>query len=247
MSTAGSRQMQGGSHTFPPPPHTHTPCLEGLLRAEQPRARVTEGFVGSKNPRCAQPSGTAPVGKGLWWGLHGLCVVSAPTALLLVLGEIPSPTSPHPYPHVPSPHTPHSHHPLSSWFHGKISGVEAVQELQPPEDGLFLVRESVRHPGDYVLCVSFGKEVIHYRVLHRENTLSIDSEQYFCNLIDMIEVREPIVKDFGVTLVWHTVMENLWGDPDPIHVTSWPPHPVASGGFTAAVGGFCYSSPFSTP
>lgn len=78
-----------------------------------------------------------------------------------------------------------------SWFHGKISGTEAVQELQPPEDGLFLVRESVRHPGDYVLCVSFGKEVIHYRVVHEENTLSIDSQQYFSNLIDMIEVRPP--------------------------------------------------------
>ncbi|RLV88823.1 hypothetical protein DV515_00015244 [Chloebia gouldiae] len=76
---------------------------------------------------------------------------------------------------------------LMPWFHGKISGMEAVQELQPPEDGLFLVRESVRHPGDYVLCVSFGKEVIHYRVVHEENTLSIDSQQYFFNLIDMIE------------------------------------------------------------
>uniref|UniRef100_A0A8D2QA31 Tyrosine-protein kinase n=1 Tax=Zonotrichia albicollis TaxID=44394 RepID=A0A8D2QA31_ZONAL len=76
---------------------------------------------------------------------------------------------------------------LPCWFHGKISGLEAVQELQPPEDGLFLVRESVRHPGDYVLCVSFGKEVIHYRVVHEENTLSIDSQQYFSNLIDMIE------------------------------------------------------------
>uniref|UniRef100_A0A8D0FY45 Tyrosine-protein kinase n=1 Tax=Strix occidentalis caurina TaxID=311401 RepID=A0A8D0FY45_STROC len=80
---------------------------------------------------------------------------------------------------------------LMPWFHGKISGVEAVQELQPPEDGMFLVRESVRHPGDYVLCVSFGKEVIHYRVVHEENTLSIDSQQYFSNLIDMIEVRPP--------------------------------------------------------
>ncbi|XP_033926731.1 megakaryocyte-associated tyrosine-protein kinase isoform X2 [Melopsittacus undulatus] len=76
---------------------------------------------------------------------------------------------------------------LMPWFHGKISGVEAVQELQPPEDGLFLVRESVRHPGDYVLCVSFGREVIHYRVVHEENTLSIDSHQHFSNLIDMIE------------------------------------------------------------
>lgn len=85
--------------------------------------------------------------------------------------------------------SPLSNAPVLSWFHGKISGLEAVQELQPPEDGLFLVRESVRHPGDYVLCVSFGKEVIHYRVVHEENTLSIDSQQYFSNLIDMIEVR----------------------------------------------------------
>uniref|UniRef100_A0A8C6ZSV5 Tyrosine-protein kinase n=1 Tax=Nothoprocta perdicaria TaxID=30464 RepID=A0A8C6ZSV5_NOTPE len=76
---------------------------------------------------------------------------------------------------------------LMPWFHGKISGVQAVQELQPPEDGLFLVRESIRHPGDYVLCVSFAKEVIHYRVIYEENTLSIDNEQRFYNLIDMIE------------------------------------------------------------
>lgn len=66
-----------------------------------------------------------------------------------------------------------------------------MQELQPAEDGLFLVRESIRHPGDYVLCVSFGKEVMHYRVVHEENMLSIDSQQRFYNLIDMIEVRAP--------------------------------------------------------
>ncbi|CAM5176831.1 unnamed protein product [Eretmochelys imbricata] len=76
---------------------------------------------------------------------------------------------------------------LMPWFHGKISGVEAVQALQPPEDGLFLVRESIRHPGDYVLCVSFGKEVIHYRVIYQENCLSIDASVCFYNLIDMIE------------------------------------------------------------
>ncbi|XP_075759436.1 megakaryocyte-associated tyrosine-protein kinase isoform X2 [Pelodiscus sinensis] len=76
---------------------------------------------------------------------------------------------------------------LMPWFHGKISGVEAVQALQPPEDGLFLVRESIRHPGDYVLCVSFGREVIHYRVVYQENRLSIDASVSFYNLIDMIE------------------------------------------------------------
>lgn len=94
--------------------------------------------------------------------------------------------------------------------------MEAVQELQPPEDGLFLVRESVRHPGDYVLCVSFGKEVIHYRVLHQENRLSIDSEQYFCNLIDMIEVRAPLCAGlWGHSSLARSDAE-IRGDPDPM-------------------------------
>uniref|UniRef100_A0A671YRC8 Tyrosine-protein kinase n=1 Tax=Sparus aurata TaxID=8175 RepID=A0A671YRC8_SPAAU len=82
---------------------------------------------------------------------------------------------------------------LMPWFHGKISGPEAVGKLQPAEDGLFLVRESIRHPGDYVLCVSFSGEVIHYRVIYQDNKLTIDKTQYFYNLIDMIEVRGSCV------------------------------------------------------
>ncbi|XP_066551546.1 megakaryocyte-associated tyrosine-protein kinase isoform X3 [Amia ocellicauda] len=76
---------------------------------------------------------------------------------------------------------------LMPWFHGKISGPEAVNKLRPVEDGLFLVRESIRHLGDYVLCVSFEGEVIHYRVIYKDNKLTIDNTQYFYNLIDMIE------------------------------------------------------------
>uniref|UniRef100_A0A665TTV8 Tyrosine-protein kinase n=1 Tax=Echeneis naucrates TaxID=173247 RepID=A0A665TTV8_ECHNA len=76
---------------------------------------------------------------------------------------------------------------LMPWFHGKISGPEAVGKLQPAEDGLFLVRESIRHPGDYVLCVSTSGEVMHYRVIYKDNKLTIDHIQYFYNLIDMIE------------------------------------------------------------
>lgn len=82
---------------------------------------------------------------------------------------------------------------VTSWFHGKISGPEAVDKLQPAEDGLFLVRESIRHPGDYVLCVSVSGEVIHYRVIYQDNKLTIDNTQYFYNLIDMIEVRGSCV------------------------------------------------------
>ncbi|XP_023699297.1 megakaryocyte-associated tyrosine-protein kinase [Paramormyrops kingsleyae] len=76
---------------------------------------------------------------------------------------------------------------LMPWFHGKISGLEAVDKLQPTEDGLFLVRESIRHPGDYVLCVSLGREVIHYRVIYQDKKLTIDNSEFFYNLIDMIE------------------------------------------------------------
>ncbi|XP_012683768.1 megakaryocyte-associated tyrosine-protein kinase isoform X2 [Clupea harengus] len=75
---------------------------------------------------------------------------------------------------------------LMPWFHGKISGQEALKKLKPREDGLFLVRESFRHPGDYVLCVSFAGDVIHYRVIYQDNKLTIDSSQFFYNLIDMI-------------------------------------------------------------
>ncbi|XP_078054243.1 megakaryocyte-associated tyrosine-protein kinase [Mustelus asterias] len=76
---------------------------------------------------------------------------------------------------------------LMPWFHGKISGEDAVRVLQPTEDGLFLVRESIRHPGDYVLCVSSQEEISHYRVIYKDNKLTIDEENYFYNLIELIE------------------------------------------------------------
>ncbi|XP_028260337.1 megakaryocyte-associated tyrosine-protein kinase isoform X2 [Parambassis ranga] len=90
---------------------------------------------------------------------------------------------------------------LMPWFHGKISGPEAVSKLQPPEDGLFLVRESIRHPGDYVLCVSVSGEVIHYRVIYGDNKLTIDNKQYFYNLIDMIEFYSKNKGSIATTLL----------------------------------------------
>ncbi|XP_035379077.1 megakaryocyte-associated tyrosine-protein kinase isoform X2 [Electrophorus electricus] len=76
---------------------------------------------------------------------------------------------------------------LMPWFHGKISGPEAVSKLRPVEDGLFLVRESIRHPGDYVLCVSLKQEVFHYHIIYKDSKLTIDNKNYFYNLIDMVE------------------------------------------------------------
>ncbi|XP_023297845.2 probable serine/threonine-protein kinase DDB_G0282963 [Lucilia cuprina] len=72
------------------------------------------------------------------------------------------------------------------WFHGSITRDEAEHLLQPREDGLFLVRESTNFPGDYTLCVCFQGKVEHYRVKYLENKLTIDDEEYFENLGQLV-------------------------------------------------------------
>ncbi len=74
------------------------------------------------------------------------------------------------------------------WFHGKITRDEAEDLLIPRTDGLFLVRESTNFPGDYTLCVVFQDKVEHYRVIYKDNKLTIDEEVYFENLTKLVEV-----------------------------------------------------------
>lgn len=76
------------------------------------------------------------------------------------------------------------------WFHGKITRDQAEDLLQPREDGLFLVRESTNFPGDYTLCVAFSNKVEHYRVIYRDNKLTIDEEEFFENLTQLVEHYE---------------------------------------------------------
>lgn len=73
------------------------------------------------------------------------------------------------------------------WFHGKISREDAESLLNPREDGLFLVRESTNFPGDYTLCVCYKSKVEHYRVIYKDNKLTIDEEEYFENLSQLVE------------------------------------------------------------
>lgn len=76
------------------------------------------------------------------------------------------------------------------WFHGKITRQQAEDLLMPREDGLFLARESVNFPGDYTLCVSWEGKVEHYRIIVRDNKLTIDEESFFDNLIKLVEHYE---------------------------------------------------------
>ncbi|CAG2163597.1 unnamed protein product [Oppiella nova] len=73
------------------------------------------------------------------------------------------------------------------WFHGKITRDEAEALLMPRADGLFLVRESTNFPGDYTLCVCFNNRVEHYRVIYKDNKLTIDEEEYFENLSQLVD------------------------------------------------------------
>ena len=64
--------------------------------------------------------------------------------------------------------------------------------MYPPETGLFLVRESTNYPGDYTLCVSCDSKVEHYRIIYHKGKLSIDEEEFFGNLMQLVEVRDGV-------------------------------------------------------
>ena len=73
--------------------------------------------------------------------------------------------------------------------------------MQPREDGLFLVRESTNFPGDYTLCVCFQGKVEHYRVKYLENKLTIDDEEYFENLGQLVAVSSSIYIHTDIFLI----------------------------------------------
>lgn len=74
------------------------------------------------------------------------------------------------------------------WFHGKISRDAAENLLKPHKNGRFLVRESQNYPGDYTLCVSYENKIENYRVRkNREGQVTVDDEEYFENLIKLVE------------------------------------------------------------
>ncbi|XP_052283250.1 tyrosine-protein kinase CSK-like isoform X2 [Dreissena polymorpha] len=73
------------------------------------------------------------------------------------------------------------------WFHGKIGREKATSLLNPMKDGLFLVRESVNFPGDYTLSVCCASKIEHYRIIYKNNKLTIDEEVFFDNLPQLVE------------------------------------------------------------
>lgn len=69
------------------------------------------------------------------------------------------------------------------------------------QDGLFLVRESTNFPGDYTLCVCYKSKVEHYRVIYKDNKLTIDEEEFFENLSQLVEVRGSLLYHLLAVLI----------------------------------------------
>ena len=57
----------------------------------------------------------------------------------------------------------------ASWYWGRLSRQEAVSLLQGQRHGVFLVRDSITSPGDYVLSVSENSKVSHYIINRTSN------------------------------------------------------------------------------
>ncbi|XP_023675458.1 tyrosine-protein kinase CSK [Paramormyrops kingsleyae] len=110
---------------------------------------------------------------------------------------------------------------LMPWFHGKITRDQAEQLLCPPETGLFLVRESTNFPGDYTLCVSCEGKVEHYHIIYHDGKLSIDEEEYFSNLMQLVEHYTQDADGLCTRLVNPKVMEGTVAAKDEFFRSGW--------------------------
>jgi c-src tyrosine kinase len=75
------------------------------------------------------------------------------------------------------------------WFHGNISREEAERLLRKDgrKNGTYLVRESQNYKGDYTLCVHYDTKIEHYRVIKKNNLVTVDDEEFFENLFKLVE------------------------------------------------------------
>lgn len=110
----------------------------------------------------------------------------------------------------------------ASWYWGRLSRQEAVSLLQGQRHGVFLVRDSITSPGDYVLSVSENSKVSHYIINSISNNRQSGSglapprfrigdqefealpallEFYKIHYLDTTTLIEPIVRSKHISLI----------------------------------------------
>ncbi|XP_034839179.1 tyrosine-protein phosphatase non-receptor type 11-like isoform X2 [Maniola hyperantus] len=77
---------------------------------------------------------------------------------------------------------------LKKWFHGVMSAKEAEHlMMEKGRNGSFLVRESLTHPGEYVLSVRVRGRVSHVMIRKQQNKYDVGSGEQFDDLVGLIE------------------------------------------------------------
>jgi len=90
------------------------------------------------------------------------------------------------------------------WFHGHISGKDAEKLLQDKsvKNGSYLVRESLSHPGDFVLSVKVEEKVTHVMIRCLDHKFDVGGGEKFEALPDLIEHyrKSPMVETSGTVV-----------------------------------------------
>lgn len=89
------------------------------------------------------------------------------------------------------------------WYHGQLTAKEAERMmLENGKNGSFLVRESQRQPGDFVLSVRTRDRVTHVIVRRQDNKYDVGGGQQFDDLVSLIEHYRnyPMVETTGDVL-----------------------------------------------
>ncbi|XP_046978268.1 tyrosine-protein phosphatase corkscrew [Vanessa cardui] len=89
------------------------------------------------------------------------------------------------------------------WYHGQLTAKEAERMmLENGKNGSFLVRESQRQPGDFVLSVRTRDRVTHVIIRRKDNKYDVGGGQSFDDLVSLIEHYRnyPMVETTGDVL-----------------------------------------------
>lgn len=89
------------------------------------------------------------------------------------------------------------------WYHGQLTAKEAERVmLENGKNGSFLVRESQRQPGDFVLSVRTRDRVTHVIIRRQDNKYDVGGGQQFNDLVSLIEHYRnfPMVETTGEVL-----------------------------------------------
>ncbi|XP_032511880.1 tyrosine-protein phosphatase corkscrew [Danaus plexippus] len=89
------------------------------------------------------------------------------------------------------------------WYHGQLTAKEAERMmLENGKNGSFLVRESQRQPGDFVLSVRTRDRVTHVILRRQDNKYDVGGGQQFDDIVSLIEHYRnyPMVETNGEVL-----------------------------------------------